>query len=337
MANPLSSVDVQAFVEDFAVASWKEAGACVLAVSLLAGLELGAAAEENRTRVQLHNGATLEGHVLLERPDRLVLDLGFTALNVPKDTVLRLASTEQVRSVPQSKGLYQSATQRPLLTVTENVAHCAEAVLRVRTPVGLGSGFAIHPQGYVITNHHVIDGEYDISLTLFQEAEHELRSLVFENVRIVALAPHLDLALLKIEDPGNHALPTVPLGDSDIIGQGQTVFSIGSPLGFDRTVSQGIVSLKNRLIDGHLFVQSTVQINPGNSGGPLFNLRGEVIGVNNMKIGAVGIEGLSFAIPSNAVKAFLDNADAFAFDARNANNGHRYNAPPATEAVTPGG
>jgi len=308
-----------------------------LAISFMAGLALGAAAEENKARVQLHNGAMLEGHVLLERPDRLVLDLGFTVLSVPKDAVLRLESMESAHSVPQSEGLYQGDTQRSRLTVRENVARCAEAVLRVRTPVGLGSGFAIHPQGYVITNHHVIDGEYDISLTLFQKAEHELRPLVFEKVRIVALDPHMDLALLKIEDLGDHVLPTVPLGDSYVIGQGQTVFSIGSPLGFDRTVSQGIVSLKNRLIDGHLFIQSTVQINPGNSGGPLFNLRGEVIGVNNMKIGAVGIEGLSFAIPSNALKAFLDNADAFAFDARNPNNGHRYNSPPATESVTPGG
>lgn len=337
LANPLSGADLQALVEDFSVASWTGVGARVLVILLLGGLAPAAAAEENKARMQLHSGAVLEAHVLLERPDRLVLDLGFTVLGVPKDAVLRLESTESAHAVPQSEGLYQRATQRPHLPVRENVGRCAEAVLRVRTPVGLGSGFAIHPQGYVITNHHVIDGEYDISLTLFQKAEHELRPLVFEKVRIVALDPHMDLALLKIEDLGDHVLPTVPLGDSFVIGQGQTVFSIGSPLGFDRTVSQGIVSLKNRLIDGHLFIQSTVQINPGNSGGPLLNLRGEVIGVNNMKIGGVGIEGLSFAIPSDALKAFLDNADAFAFDARNPNNGHRYNSPPVTEAVTPGG
>ncbi len=82
-------------------------------------------------------------------------------------------------------------------------------------------------------------------------------------------------------------------------------------------------------MDGQLYLQSTVQINPGNSGGPLFNLRGEVVGVNNMKIQAVGIEGLSFAIPANRLRVFLDNIDAYAFDARNTNNGYRYNAPMA--------
>ncbi len=309
----------------------------VLVVTLLGGLYLSAVAEENRVRVFLHSAAVLEGDVLLKRTDRLALDLGFTVLAVPMDAVLRVEPVASAQSVLEVHGLYRTATQRSRLTVKENVARCAEAVLRVRTPVGLGSGFVIHPKGYVVTNHHVIDGEHKISLTLFQQTEQELRPLLFEKVRIVALDPHVDLALLKIEDLGDRVLPTVPLGDSYSLAQGEPVFSIGSPLGFDRTVSQGIISLKNRLIDGHLYLQSTAQINPGNSGGPLFNPRGEVIGVNNMKIGAAGIEGLSFAIPSNALKSFLDHADAFAFDVRNSNNGFRYNSPPVPRTSTSGG
>jgi serine protease Do len=119
----------------------------------------------------------------------------------------------------------------------------------------------------------------------------------------------------------------IPIGDSDRLLQGQTLFAIGSPLGLDRTVSQGIVSLKNRPLAGHLFVQSTVQVNPGNSGGPLLNLRGELVGINNMKIAATAVEGMSFAIPANVLKGFLENRDAFAFDPRNPNTGFRYNSP----------
>ncbi len=308
----------------------------VLALSVVVGTCPISRAEENRARVRLHNGAMLEGAVLLKRADRLALDLGFTVLSVPGDAVLRLEPATSADSVPEEHGLYRTDPQRPRLTVKENAARCGEAVLRVRTPVGLGSGFVVHPKGYVVTNHHVIDGEHEISLTLFQQTDRELRPLVFENVRIVALDPHADLALLKIESLGERELTTVPLGDSYSVAQGEPVFSIGSPLGFDRTVSQGIISLKNRLVDGHLFLQSTAQINPGNSGGPLFNLRGEVIGVNNMKIGGAGIEGLGFAIPSNALKSFLDHADAFAFDAHNPNNGYRYNSPPVPKTLTSG-
>ncbi len=308
----------------------------VLAAGIVAGTSPCSFADENWARVHLHGGAMLEGAVLLNRTDRLVLDLGFTVLSVPGDAVVRLDSAMTAESVPEEHGLYRTDPRRPRLTVKENAARCGEAVLRVRTPVGLGSGFVVHPRGYVVTNHHVIDGEHEISLTLFQQSDQELRPLVFENVRIVALDPHADLALLKIEDLGERVLSTVPLGDSYSVAQGEPVFSIGSPLGFDRTVSEGIISLKNRLVDGHLFLQSTAQINPGNSGGPLFNLRGEVIGVNNMKIGAAGIEGLSFAIPSNALRSFLDHTDAFAFDTRNPNNGYRYNSPPVPKTLTSG-
>ena len=94
------------------------------------------------------------------------------------------------------------------------------------------------------------------------------------------------------------------------------------------SVSKGIISLKNRLIGGRLYIQTTAQINPGNSGGPLFNNRGEVIGVNNMKIIAMGAEGLGFSIPTRVLKTFLNNREAFAFDPTNPNTGFRYTHPP---------
>jgi serine protease Do len=209
------------------------------------------------------------------------------------------------------------------------VGRVSEAVVQVHTPTGLGSGFFIHPDGYVVTNEHVVAGEYNISVTQFRHGRAgELQNVTFNKVRIVALDSKLDLALLKIEDAGSTVFPTVPLGDSGRLSEGQTVFAIGSPLGLDRTVSQGIVSSRNRPMDGQLFIQTTAQINPGNSGGPLFDLRGEVVGITNMKAMIAGVEGVNFAIPIAVLKNFLRNRDAFAFDPRNPNSGYRYLEPP---------
>ena len=108
---------------------------------------------------------------------------------------------------------------------------------------------------------------------------------------------------------------------------GERVFAIGSPLGLERTVTEGIVSTKTRQMQGELYLQTTAQINPGNSGGPLFNLRGEVVGVTNMKINFG--EGIGFAIPMDAVKRFLNHRDAYAYDNDNPSNAYRYLAPPS--------
>ncbi len=104
------------------------------------------------------------------------------------------------------------------------------------------------------------------------------------------------------------------------------MFAIGSPLGLERTVTEGILSTKTREMMGELYLQTTAQINPGNSGGPLFNLQGEVVGVTNMKINFG--EGLGFAIPVEALKFFLDHRDAYAYSADNPSNPFRYLEPP---------
>jgi serine protease Do len=284
-------------------------------------------ADNEPVTVHLKNGTAIQGEILRRKADRIVLDLGFTVLTIPASEVDRIETGEGSIAKRERRDIYIADPGREELTVLENVDRCGEAVLQVRTPTALGSGFIIHPDGYVVTNHHVISGERDITLTMFEQSERELRRVQFEMVRIVAMNPHFDLALLKIEDDGGRDLPVIPIGDSDRLLQGQTLFAIGSPLGLDRTVSQGIVSLKNRPLAGHLFVQSTVQVNPGNSGGPLLNLRGELVGINNMKIAATAVEGMSFAIPANVLKGFLENRDAFAFDPRNPNTGFRYNSP----------
>ncbi len=292
---------------------------------------------EAATTVRLKNGSSIKGEILAGRADRVVVDLGFTVLTVPRDEVEKLIadSTEAVAgAIEENSDLFRVAPNQSALTVNENVARVAEAVVQVRTPIGLGSGFVIDPSGYVLTNEHVVAGEYAISVTLFHRGKTDLERVTYNKVRIVALDAKLDLALLKIEDAGTTEFPTVPLGDSNGLVEGQTVFAIGSPLGLDRTVSQGIISTRNRPMEGQLYIQTTTQINPGNSGGPLFNLRGEVVGVNNMKAMMAGIEGLNFAIPSAVAKNFLRNRDAVAFDPRNANAGYRYLEPPGVVKVS---
>ena len=280
--------------------------------------------------VKLKNGSSLQGEILAERADRVVVDLGYTVLTVPRDEVERIVAEKPsaVATTDDNGDLYHAAPNQGALTVNENVGRVSEAVVQVRTPIGLGSGFIIEPSGYVLTNEHVVAGEYSITVTQFRRGASDLERVTFNKVRIVALDARLDLALLKIEDTHGAVFPTVPVGDSNTLTEGQTVFAIGSPLGLDRTVSQGIISTRNRPMAGQLYIQTTTQINPGNSGGPLFNLRGEVVGVNNMKAMMAGVEGLNFAIPTVVVKNFLRNRDAFAFDPRNANAGYRYLEPP---------
>ena len=300
----------------------------------LLGLAVGAPAFALST-VQLKSGSSLRGDILTEKADRIVVDLGFTVVTVPRDEIEKITAEGAAPAAAEAgDDLYHVATNPTVLSVKENVDRVAEAVVQVRTPVGLGSGFFIQSSGYVITNEHVVSGEYNLTVTQFRRGATELEKVQFNKVRIVALDARLDLALLKIEDAGGAVFPTVPLGDANDITDGQTVFAIGSPLGLDRTVSQGIISSHNRPLDGQLYIQTTTQINPGNSGGPLFNLRGEVVGVNNMKAMQVGIEGVNFAIPTVVLKNFLRNRDAFAFDPRNPNAGYRYLSPPQPVAAT---
>ena len=286
---------------------------------------------DEKTRVRLHSGSMVVGELLKESPENLVVDLGFTVLNIPRSSVTNI--DKPMGLPPKSSNVFGSSLFSENANAKEGslrqlVARLGEAVVMVRTPVGLGSGFLIHPDGYLVTNDHVIAGERKLSVTLFRRTKTELIKENFDNVRIVAAGGNVDLALLKIEGAKGKDFPTVPFGRSEDLRQGDRVFAIGNPLGLERSVSEGIVSLRNRIIQSRLHVQTTAEINPGNSGGPLFNYRGEVVGVNNLKIVSTGAEGLGFAIPVRALRTFLMNRDAYAFDPRNPNAGFRYNSPP---------
>jgi serine protease Do len=210
-------------------------------------------------------------------------------------------------------------------TIEECVDSVSEAVVKVSSPTGMGSGFFLNEDGYLITNYHVIEKETKIEVTIFQKAKDGFEKKKLKKVKIEAINPFVDLALLKVEDLGDTKIKYVSLGDIDSIKVGEKVFAIGNPLGLERTVTDGVISAINRAFKGLVYIQTNADINPGNSGGPLFNLAGEVIGVTNM--GYIFFGGLGFAIPIDYVKHFIDNRDAFAYDKDNPNTGYRYIQP----------
>ena len=281
--------------------------------------------------IKFKGGGSVSGELLKTNGDYFIVDLGFDILKVPRSDCLEFSKIkkESVNDVVDNPNLYHQKEKASVQPLGSLVDRLGEAVVMIRTPIGLGSGFIIHQDGYVVTNDHVVAGERIISITRFSNGKNELIKENYNNVRIVATGGNVDLALLKIEGSSkNVKFPSVPLGNSGELKQGERVFAIGSPLGLERSVSEGIVSLRNRIIQSRLHIQTTAEISPGNSGGPLFNYRGQVVGVNNMKVVSTGAEGLGFSIPVRQLKTFLENRDAFAFDPRNPNAGFRYNSPP---------
>jgi serine protease Do len=157
--------------------------------------------------------------------------------------------------------------------------------------LGLGSGFIVSQDGYVLTNAHVVAGDGEVTVRL-ADAKREFKA------RVIGADERTDIALLKIEAAG---LPTVKLGKSEKLQPGEWVAAIGSPFGFENTITAGIVSATGRSLPAETyvpFIQTDVAVNPGNSGGPLMNLAGEVVGVNSMIYSQTGgYMGVSFAIP----------------------------------------
>jgi serine protease Do len=159
----------------------------------------------------------------------------------------------------------------------------------------LGSGVIIHPDGYIVTNDHVVEATETIQVRLSTGKQYR--------AEVIGADPKTDLALIKIR--ADAPLPVVPIGDSDRLEVGEWVLAIGNPFGFDHSVTAGIVSGKGRVLGAGPYddyIQTDAAINPGNSGGPLFNLRGEVIGINTAIIPRSQI---GFAIPSNMAKSIL--------------------------------
>ncbi|MEK7485995.1 MAG: trypsin-like peptidase domain-containing protein, partial [Planctomycetota bacterium] len=266
----------------------------------------------------LHSGTCIQGTVIKETEFSIFIDLGYTVFELPKKEIAQRieeekSTTLQTNETVSEQGLY-TEKEFPASSIQKLVQEHGSGVVKIMSPGGLGSGWIIHPDGYVITNQHVITGERLLSVTVYEKGEKGLVTEKFDQIKIIAMNPGFDLALLKIEPPKPRKFAYVYLAPYDLLKEGDTVFAIGAPLGLDRSVSQGIVSNRSRNVDDKLYIQTTTAINPGNSGGPLFNLKGQVIGVTNMKMGGFMIEGLGYAIPVRYVKEFLLHRDSYAFD-----------------------
>ena len=171
-----------------------------------------------------------------------------------------------------------------------------EQMPRTNPSQGAGSGVIISEDGYILSNNHVVEGAKEVSVTLSNKKEYP--------AEIIGLDPKTDLAVLKIQAPKD--LPKASLGNSEDLKVGDWVVAIGNPFGLNHTVTSGIVSAKGRVIGAgpyDNFIQTDASINPGNSGGPLFNMRGEVVGINTAIIPQG--QGIGFAIPVNTAKPLI--------------------------------
>ncbi|MDP3765880.1 MAG: trypsin-like peptidase domain-containing protein [Nanoarchaeota archaeon] len=169
-----------------------------------------------------------------------------------------------------------------------------QSVVSVKTNVGQGSGAIIDRKGYVVTNVHVISGATTVKVTTYSEKTYDANVLV-------GYDSAADIVVLKIDAPDLRALN---FGDSDEVKVGERAIAAGNPAGLAFTVTEGIVSAFRTAQNNIKYIQTDVPINPGNSGGPLINTKGEIIGINNFKVG--GFEGLGFAISSNNVRSVVN-------------------------------
>ena len=212
-----------------------------------------------------------------------------------KPAVVNISTTEAVRR----RGARGADPFREYLE-----RYFGESLPREEPRQSLGSGLIVEPEGYVLTNNHVIENARTIMVRLSDEEEYE--------ARVVGRDPRTDLALLKIQGRGKFT--AVRLGDSDALRVGDWVVAIGNPFGLEHTVTAGIVSAKGRVIGAGPyddFIQTDAAINPGNSGGPLFNTRGEVVGINSAIFSQTGGSvGIGFAIPVNLAKELLPQLKA---------------------------
>lgn len=227
-----------------------------------------------------------------------------------------VASTTQTAIVDKKVKALPANTARltPIVKAAKKVGPAVVGITNKRTArdffnrlvdtSGTGSGVIYRPDGYIVTNHHVIDGAKEIIVQLSDGRELTAKLLGSDSIT--------DLAVIKVDAKN---LPTVVFGDSDAIMVGEPAIAIGNPLGLEYrgTVTAGVVSALNRTVkigDSDVpLIQTDAAINPGNSGGALVNADGEVIGINSRKVAAGGIEGLGFAVPSNIVKGVVQDLE----------------------------
>jgi serine protease Do len=282
--------------------------------------------------LELGGGCRIQGRVLRATEQTIFVDVGYDVLKVPVASVLRRETVDGARTGGIVREKLWARAELPERSVAEGAKLMGEAVVKIEAAGGQGSGFVTHQDGWVVTNFHVVEREVEVDVVVYSLGKNGFEPRTVRKCKVAAINPDMDLALVKMEAPADLQLKTIYLGDSDGMQVGDTVYAIGAPIGLDRTVSSGIISVTNRTFEGRCHFQITTPINPGNSGGPLFNLRGEVVGVNSA--GYRGFQGLNFAIPAKYVIDFLNNRDAFALDTTRSENGVHY--LPAPKKPRPG-
>lgn len=232
-----------------------------------------------------------------QNPRQVVFDKGLPSLSgLVKDTkqiVVNISTTTVVkgRDVPNRFRDFREFFDDDTLD-----RFFGEAPLREYKQRSLGSGFIIDKDGYILTNNHVVEKASSIKVKFSDGKEYQ--------AKVVGRDAKTDLALIRVGT--KQSLPVASIGDSDKLEVGDWVVAVGNPYGLDHTVTAGIVSAKGRIIGQGPYddyIQTDASINPGNSGGPLFNLRGEVVGINTAIVS--GGQGIGFAIPMNMAKALL--------------------------------
>ena len=211
---------------------------CVAATVVLASVAHG-----DVDRITLRDGREVAAPIVKQTSDTIWVDLGFDILAIPRadiEAVLRAEVDPDVTELDED-ALYRTATGLPESTPQELAKRIGEAVIKVSTPSGLGSGFIIHPDGYAITNAHVIQGETRIKATVFHQTEREFRRLTIDDVEILAVNNHNDLALIKLKHPDGEQFSSVYVQGAENLDVGEDVFAIGNPLGLERTLSRGVV------------------------------------------------------------------------------------------------
>ena len=290
--------------------------------------------------VTVVGGSKVTGTLLRQSDNGVAVDLGIDVLHLRTDDVLDIAAnnTDAIATEPNTDGDLFITGRLEAAPINKLVDRFGDSVVLVRTAAGLGTGFFISRQGHLITNYHVIERETRISVNVSipGEGQQSRKREEIEDVKIIAIHPLRDLALLQVDWDAEELGPIpepVVISDADDLAVGDLAFAIGNPLGMERSVTQGIVSSTNRTI-GHLrFVQTDASINPGNSGGPLFNARGEIIGV--ACAGFTFFDGLAFGIPARDLINFLEFRDAYLYDPSQPQNGVKYLDPPTRTVDAP--
>lgn len=198
----------------------------------------------------------------------------------------------QLGIVQEEFGLLKASAGEDFSGIIEN---SVPSVVTIRTDISQGTGFIINEDGYIVTNYHVVQDAQAATIITYDDENHEVSPIGYNS--------DLDIALLKISGIYNE----LELGDSNDVQVGESVIAIGNPLGLEFSVTQGIVSgIHRRGPNGlYAYIQTDAALNPGNSGGPLINKNGEVIGINNFKVGSA--EGLGFALESNFIKQAVND------------------------------